>query len=127
MKKVGIFLIVAAITVCLMTANPILFEEFAGTYTAGEGPLQVTISVDHDSSLFYYTNQSKNQYIRGHFTDNADGTYNVQCCSENYNIIPEQTVVYSNKQFELTIDGMTYLFRKTNNIPTLFSDEQNYA
>ena len=127
MKKVGIFVLIAAIAVCLMISSPILFEEFDGTYTAGEGPQQVTLSVDIDSYTFYYTNQGKNQYIRGCFTDNADGTYTMQCCSENCSSIPEQTVAYSNKQFVLTIDGMTYLFRKTNNIPTLFADEQNYA
>ena len=80
-----------------------------------------------DGNAFYYADSQNNLYIKGAFEKINENVYAVSCDSAaGKAAIPDQSIVYSDRSFLLTVSGQQLLFRKVHQAPILYGDETVY-
>ncbi len=100
---------------------------FQGTYASGNGPNTIYFSVDQKDDVFFYTDQGQALYITGSVNHLSDTSYELVCTdTENQKILGNQTIVYQNPTFQLTVAGFTIEFQKIDSIPTVFGNINQY-
>lgn len=134
-QRVSKKIIFASVSVVLAAALLIFFfnydttssPDFQGTYASGNGPNTIYFSVDQKDDVFFYADQSQALYITGSVNHLSDTSYELVCTdTENQKILGNQTIVYQDPTFQLTVAGFTIEFQKIDSIPTVFGDVNQY-
>lgn len=102
--------------------------EINGTYSCDDAVYTKVIAMDsRDGNAFYYADSKNNLYIKGAFEKKGENVYAVSCDSTaDKATIPDQSIVYSDRSFMLTVSGQQLIFRKVHQAPILYGDETVY-
>jgi hypothetical protein len=105
-----------------------LTDSFVGTYTSDAIIPSNIIAIDpYTGNYFYYTDSGNNYFIKGRFEEQSENVYYISCSSsKSREIIPDQEIINMGRSFIMTINGQQIAFRKTNQVPILYGDENNY-
>ncbi len=94
-----------------------LTDKLPGTYVAGNGSVQCWLAMDHDEQTFYYTDQTREQYLEGTVESLGEGRYKIACLSEaSAQILPEQEITLVDKRLTVTISGEERIFTKNSEV-----------
>ncbi len=108
--------------------HDIFSGDLHGTYSSGTGPNVAYFSIDQTKEdVFFYADQSQDIYIMGTIHHLANNLYELVCNnSDSEKIIETQTIFFQDNSFQVTIAGVAEKFQKTDNIPIVFGDINQY-
>lgn len=96
-----------------------LTDELKGTYIDGSTQGRCWLAIDYDERTFYYTDQTKEQYLVGTVENVSEGRYRIACQSaESAVLLPEQVITLADKRLTVTIDGAELIFIKNSEAAT---------
>ena len=105
-----------------------LSDEFGGSYSCDDAIYSSIMAMDpNGGNSFYYTDSKNNCYIKGAFEEKGGNVYSISCDSAaNKAIIPDQSIIHSDRSFMLTVNGRQLTFKKVNQAHILYGDDAAY-